>query len=290
MKILITGAAGFIGSNLCRTLIDLYKDVEIIGLDNYNSGSKENHIDNVKYIEGNTWDILKIEELKGFKPKYIFHFGEYSRIVQSFEEPTKTFFSNTIGTQQVLEYAVKNDSKLIYSGSSAIFGNNMKDQHLNPYAWTKCKNIELIHNYKDWYNLNFAICYFYNVYGPKQICKGNYATVIGIFEDQYLNNKSLTVVSPGTQSRCFTHIDDIIEGIIMVAENGNGDHYYLGNEKSYSIIDIAKLFNSNYILIDKRRGERESSKLIVSDSIKKLGWKANIEIEDYINIFKNKNK
>jgi UDP-glucose 4-epimerase len=288
MKVLITGAAGFIGTNLCKTLINLYKDIEIIGLDNYNSGSKENHIETVKYIEGNTWDILKIEDLKNFKPKYIFHFGEYSRIVQSFEEPTKTFFSNTIGTQQVLEYAVKNDSKLIYSGSSAIFGNDMKDQHLNPYAWTKCKNIELIHNYKDWYNLNFAICYFYNVYGPKQICKGNYATVIGIFEDQYVNNKPLTVVSPGTQSRCFTHIDDIIEGIIMVAKNGNGDHYYLGNEKSYSIIDIAKMFNSNYILIHKRRGERESSKLIISDNIQNLGWKAKIEIEDYINNFKNK--
>lgn len=289
MRVLITGAAGFIGTNLCKTLIDIYEDVEIIGLDNYNSGSKENHINKIKYIEGNTWDILKIKELKYFKPNYIFHFGEYSRIVQSFEEPTKTFYSNTIGTQQVLEYAVKNNSKLIYSGSSAIFGNDMKDQNLNPYSWTKCKNVELIHNYKNWYNLNFAICYFYNVYGPKQICKGNYATVIGIFEDQYLNNKPLTVVSPGTQTRCFTHIDDIIRGIIMVAENGSGDHYYLGNEKSYSIIDIAKMFDSSHTLINKRRGERDTSKFIASDNIKKLGWEAKLEIDDYINNFKKIN-
>ena len=289
MKVLITGAAGFVGSNLIKEL-SKWKNIDIIGIDNYSSGSKDNHIDGVKYIEANTWDIMNIEELKDFKPEIIFHFGEYSRIVQSFKEPSKTFYSNTIGTQQILEYAVKNNSKLVYSGSSAIFGNNMKDQHLNPYAWTKCKNIELIHNYKEWYGLDFAICYFYNVYGPGQISKGDYATVIGIFEEQYKNQQPLTVVSPGTQTRCFTHIDDIVRGIIMVAKDGNGDYYYLGNEKSYSILDIVKMFKTDYIFIDKRRGERESSTLNISDNIKTLGWKANIEIEDYINSFVTKNK
>jgi UDP-glucose 4-epimerase len=289
MKVLITGAAGFVGSNLIKEL-NKWKNTEIIGLDNYSSGYEQNHIEGIKYVKGNTWDIMNIEELKLFKPEIIFHFGEYSRIVQSFKEPSKTFFSNTIGTQQILEYAVKNNSKLIYSGSSAIFGNDMKDQHLNPYAWTKCKNIELIHNYKEWYGLDFAICYFYNVYGPGQICKGDYATVIGIFEEQYKNQKPLSVVSPGTQTRCFTHIDDIIKGIIMVAESGNGDYYYLGNEKSYSILDIVKMFKTEYIFIDKRRGERENSILNISENIKLLGWKATIEIEDYINSFVTKNK
>ena len=183
MKILITGGAGFIGSNLIKELITS-NDVEIISLDNYSTGSVDNHIINekIKYLKNNTWEIFEIEELKNFKPDYIFHFGEYSRTSYSLEEPSKTFKSNSYGTQQILQYTVQNNSKLIYSGSSAIFGNSGLNQHLNPYSWTKSKNIELIHNYSEWFNLDFCICYFYNVYGPGQINSGPYATVIGIFE------------------------------------------------------------------------------------------------------------
>jgi UDP-glucose 4-epimerase len=281
MNILVTGGAGFIGSNLIYELKKLYKNVNIISLDNYISGKVENHIEGVKYIKGDTWNIKFIEEIQNFNPKYVFHFGEFSRIVLSFEKPNETFQSNTFGTQQILQYCVEKNSKLIYSGSSAIFGNKMKDQNLNPYAWTKSKNIELIHNYKEWFGLNFAICYFYNVFGPNQISTGPYSTVIGIFEDQYKNNKPLTIVKPGTQKRCFTHIKDIIDGIILVAEKGSGDDYFLGTKENISIIDIAHMFNWSYIFIDKRKGERETSTLIKS-KIDELGWNPNYNIKDYI--------
>jgi UDP-glucose 4-epimerase len=284
-NILITGGAGFIGSNLIRTLKQKYKDINIISLDNYSSGNDKNHVkeEGIKYIKGDTWNICEIEEIQNFQPEYVFHFGEFSRIVLSFEKPRETFFSNTIGTQQVLQYCVEKKAKLIYSGSSAIFGNDMKDQHLNPYSFTKAKNIELIKNYKNWFNLDYVICYFYNVFGPGQINEGAYATVIGIFEKQYKNNLPLTVVKPGTQKRCFTHINDIIDGIILVANDGDGDGYFLGSKENISIIDIAKMFKTKYEMIDERKGERKISTIIDNEKMDNLGWKVTVNIKDYIN-------
>lgn len=280
MNILVIGGAGFIGSNLIKTLVSHNNNGIIISLDNYSSGYKTNHIidKNVKYIEGNTWDILNIEEIINFNPVIIYHFGEYSRISQSFDEPSKVFKSNTYGTQQVLEYAVMKKSKLIYSGSSAIFGNC----NLSPYAFTKAKNIELIKNYKEWYGLEYSIVYFYNVYGPGQITKGNYATVIGIFEEQYKNKQPLTVVKPGTQTRYFTHIDDIISGILLVSEKGDGDGYMLGTRKDVSIFDLVKMFNSEYVMIESKKGERYTSIMESDRMYKELGWEPKISIEDYI--------
>jgi len=281
MKILVTGGAGFIGSSLIKRL-SLNKNIQIISLDNYSTGSTNNHINktDIIYIKGNTWDILSIPELQQYKPDLVYHFGEYSRIYQSFEEPSKVFKSNLYGTQQVLEYAVLNNSKLIYSGSSAIFGDSK--ENLSPYAFTKSKNIELITNYKKWYDLNFAICYFFNVYGPGQITNGYYATVIGIFEDKYKNKEPLTVVKPGTQSRCFTYIDDIIDGVILVAEKGIGDGYLLGTKMSYSIFDIVELFESKFILIPERPGERNISIMDSDKAEKELNWIPKMTLEKYI--------
>jgi len=289
MKILITGGAGFIGSNLISKLLISYNNVEIISLDNYFTGKISNMIsnNNVKYITGNTWEIMNITELTNFTPNIIYHFGEYSRIHKSFEEPSKVFLFNLYGTQQVLEYAVKKNSKLIYSGSSAIFGDK---ENLSPYSFSKSKNIEMIKNYDRWYGLNYAICYFYNVYGKNQIEEGEYATVIGIFERQYKTGVPLTVVRPGTQNRVFTHIDDIVNGLIMVGEKGKGDGYTLSANKSYSILDVVKMFDSDYEFIKERKGERYESSNPFKKSQDELNWKAEKRLEDYIKELKLKNK
>ena len=285
-NILITGGAGFVGSNLIIKLKELYKDINIISLDNYSSGTEKNHIKGVKYIKGNTWDILNIEELNNFSPEICFHFGEFSRIFLSFKKVNDTLKSNGLGTQQILEYCVKKNSKLIYSGSSAIFGNDGKDQNLNPYAWSKTKNIELIHNYKEWYGLHFAICYFYNVYGgSNQIKKGEYATVVGIFEEQYKNKIPLTIVGDGMQTRKFTHIDDIVDGIIKVSQNGNGDEYCLGTKEDVKILDLAKMFSNNYIFLPFRKGERNSSEIKNNKAEIELKWFPKIKLVEYINQF-----
>ena len=286
MRILITGGAGFIGSNLIKQLIKS-NEHKIISIDNYSSGNISNHVDGVTYINASTWDIFNINlyDFQEFKPDIIFHFGEYSRIHQSFEDVSKVFKSNIYGTQQILEYAVKNNSKLIYSGSSAIFGQE-GNENLSPYAFTKFNNIKLIHNYKEWFGLDFCICYFFNVYGEGQIKTGNYATAIGIFEDQYSSNSPLTIVKPGTQTRCFTHIDDIVNGILLVAEKGSGDGYLLGSKEEISINEVVKMFNTRSVLIKERRGERNFSKFENSKAELELGWKAEIKLKDYIDNIK----
>ena len=287
-KVLVTGGAGFIGSNLIRTLKKNYENIEIISLDNYSSGFERNHVDGVIYIRGNTWDISKIEKLQEFEPDWVYHLGEFSRVCLSFEKPNETFRSNMFGTQCIFDYCVKKSSKLIYSASSAIFGNNFQDSNLNPYSWSKMKNIELISRYHDWFDFkNYAIVYFYNVYGNGHIKTGNYSTVIGIFEYQYENNKPLTVVSPGTQSRSFTHIDDIVDGLIKVAEKGKGNGYCLGTNKSTNILELVEMFGVEYELIPKRKGERESSLIQYNNAETELDWKPTKDLREYIENFKN---
>ena len=210
--IVVTGGCGFVGTNLIEHLIKNTNN-EIISLDDYSSGSKKNHIKNkkIKYLNGHTKDISKILNKQKFYIKTIFHFGEFSRIYQSFEQMNKCIQSNSIGTHAVFDFCLKNKIKLIYSATSASLGNKGKDKNLSPYAFTKSKNIELLENLKKWFNFKYEVIFFYNVYGPKQIRVGRMATVIGIFEDHYLKKKPLPIVSPGSQSRRFTHIDDTIK-------------------------------------------------------------------------------
>jgi len=259
--IIITGGAGFVGTNLINLLLKKTK-FKIISIDNYSSGTKKNHILNnrVLYINAETKNIFQI--LK--KPNIInsiFHFGEFARIYQSFIKMNECISSNSIGTNAVFNFCLTNKIKLIYSATSASLGNNGNDKNLSPYAFTKSKNLELLENLKKWFNFKYEVIYFYNVYGPYQICKGDMATVIGIFEDHYSSKKPLPIVRPGNQTRRFTHIFDTVEVCYKAWKNNLCRHYSIANHKSYSIVQVAKLFNSKIKYLPKRRGERYASAL-----------------------------
>ena len=281
-KCLVTGGAGFIGSHLCERLVKLgYK---VTSLDNYFTGSESNHVAGVEYIKGETKDIKNyISEI----PDIIYHLGEYSRVLTSFDDVNIVWRLNIEGTLGVLEFCRENKIKIVYAGSSTKFGDNIGGRTESPYAWSKASNTELVNNYGKWFNLPYAISYFYNVYGGRQISQGKYATVIGIFFEQYKNKEPLTIARPGTQRRAYTHIDDTINGLILVGEKGCGDGYCIGSEKTYSILEIAKIFSGKIKMISKKRGDRMFSTINLS-KIKELGWTEKYNIEDFINLIKNK--
>ena len=287
--IVVTGGAGFVGANLIEFLI-VKTNYNIISVDNYSSGYKKNHIKNsrIKYINSDTKFISKI--LKNYKKNVIslFHFGEFSRIYQSFLKMNDCINSNSIGTHEVFNFCLKNKIKLIYSATSATIGNKGNDKNLSPYAFTKAKNLEMLENLKHWYKFKFEIIYFYNVYGPKQICDGEMATVIGIFENQLKNNKYLTVVKPGTQSRRFTHISDTIEICYIAWKKNMSRHYSISNRKSFTIYEVAKLFGSKIKFLPKRKGERYASALTSMNLSNKVYKKfGKISLVKYIDNFKN---
>ena len=260
-SVLITGGAGFVGSNLIKLLLAKTK-LNIISLDNYSSGSKKNHIKSprVKYLTGETKNIKSIIK----QPKKIhsvFHFGEFARIYQSFLNMNECLDSNTIGTNSIFNFCLKNKIKLIYSATSASLGNKGNDKNLSPYAFTKAKNLELLENLKKWFNFQYEVIYFYNVYGPGQISKGKMATVIGIFEEAFKKSKPLPVVLPGTQTRRFTHIDDTVNVCYFAWKKDLSRHYSISNKESFSILEVARMFKSKIKFLKKRPGERYSSAL-----------------------------
>ena len=285
--IVVTGGAGFVGSNLIEHL--LYKtNYEIISIDNYSSGSKKNHIKslNVKYIKGNTINIKSI--LKKYKKniKTVFHFGEFARIYQSFRKFNECYNSNTLGSKEIFKFCLDNNIKLIYSATSASLGNSGKDKNLSPYAFTKSKNLELLENFKNWFNFKYEIIYFYNVYGNRQIESGDMATVIGIFQSQFKSGKPLTVVKPGTQTRRFTHISDTIKVCYDAWRSNKCKHYSISHKKSYSINSVAKMFNSKITYLPSRIGERYASALTnVSFNNKVIKKYGKISLKDYITSF-----
>lgn len=274
MKILVTGGAGFVGSHLCERLTQLGH--QIYSLDNYFTGSENNHVNGVEYIKGSTKDI---EDLVKITPNLIYHLGEYSRVEQSFDDIDIVHEFNSVGTFHVLEFARKNNCKLVYSGSSTKYGD--LGPNSSPYAFTKSLNTQLVQNYGNWYNLPYAITYFYNVYGPREIKEGKYATLIALFNEQIKQGNELTVVSPGIQKRNFTHINDIINALILIGENGYGDEFGIGSDESFSILEVAEMFKGSIKMIPERKGNRMTS-AVVTEKTKELGWQPKHSLEQYI--------
>jgi len=288
-KILVTGGAGFVGTNLIKLLLKKTK-YKVISIDNYSSGLKSNHIRNsrVKYINGQTVNISKLIN-KPKEIKSVFHFGEFARIYQSFLKMNECIDSNSVGSNAVFNFCLKNNIKLIYSATSASLGNKGKDKNLSPYAFSKAKNLELLENLKKWFKFKYEVIYFYNVYGPHQICSGQMSTVIGIFEDHYKKGKDLPVVRPGTQTRRFTHIDDTVNICFLAWKKNLCRHYSIANKKSYSLKDVAKMFKSKIKLLPKRAGERYASALTNKNlSNKMYKYFGKINLKDYVgNFIKN---
>jgi len=286
--IVVTGGAGFVGTNLISFLLK-NSNYKILSIDNYSSGSKKNHIKDKKinYIKGNTKDISKILNAKKMKINAIFHFGEFSRIYQSFLNMGECIDSNTVGSHAIFNFCLNNKIKLIYSATSASLGNKGRDKDLSPYAFTKSINLELLENLKKWFKMKYEIIYFYNVYGPSQISKGKMATVIGIFEEAYRNNKPLTVVKPGTQSRKFTHIQDTVKVCFDAWKKNKCRHYSISSKKDYTILEVTKLFGSKTRILPARSGERYASALTnmnLSNKVYQIFGR--IELKKYIENFK----
>ena len=279
-KILVTGGAGFVGSHLCERLA---KDPnnKVVSLDNYFTGSEANHVNNVHYIRD---DTRNISSLLDFKPNYVFHLGEYSRVEQSFDDIRKVLDYNKQGTIEVLEYVRKTKAKLIYSGSSTKFADT-ENYVQSPYAWSKASNTELVKNYGTWFDIDYAITYFYNVYGPREIATGKYATLIAKFCEAMKNHGPLTVVAPGTQQRNFTHVNDIVDALVLIGQHGQGDEYGIGDPTAYTVLEVAQMFGENIKMLEPRLGNRMSAK-VVSDKTKALGWEPKNRLCDYIETLK----
>jgi UDP-glucose 4-epimerase len=273
-RVLVTGGAGFVGSHLCEALVK--RGDVVFSLDNYSTGSKANHIDGVYYTFGDTKDISKYNF---GQIDMIYHLGEYSRVEESYKEPNKVFDFNTFGTYEVIKFALDNNCRLLYAGSSTKFGNNGADS--SPYAFSKAMNTQLVKNYGSWYGLDYVITYFYNVYGPREISSGSYATVIAKFNELRKQGVPLPVTTPGTQVRNFTHVEDIVAGLLLAGDHGIGDGYGIGADESFTILDVAKMFECDVEMTPPKRGNRLSAEL-VTQKIKTLGWRQNKYLKDYI--------
>ena len=280
-NIIIIGGAGFIGSHLAERLA---LDNTVVSIDNYLSGSKQNQVTGVRYIEGSSGDILRLAE--NFIPDIIFHLGEYSRVESSYDDYALVIENNLVPFSAVLQFAKKNGAKLVYSGSSTKFARYATDEVQSPYAWTKAKNTEHLTNYAEWFSLDYAIVYFYNVYGGNEIDRGPFSTVIGKYKRLYAEgNRSLPVVGSGTQLRNFTHYSDVVSGLLAVALNGFGDGFGIGSDRSISMLDVVEYFGCIPSYLPNRRGNRQSAELVTA-ATKGLGWSPKVDIQQYINDFR----
>lgn len=283
--ILVTGGAGHVGSHVIELLLADPAN-RVISLDNYFNGSPANHISGAEYREGHTKEI---DRLVRETPDIVYHLGEYARIAPSFEDVAQVYDMNILGTFAVAEFCrLRKVPKLVYAASSTKFAIEGDGRHQNPYSFTKAANVDLINDYGRWYDLPYAICYFYNAFGPRERGDGKYATVIAKFERQWLLGEALTVVRPGTQKRAFTHVKDLARGIIMTGKKGSGDRYALGQTKSYSITQIAKAFGGPIKYVEGYAGRERARNPIKAR--RELGWKPTVDVLAYIREFVRDNE
>lgn len=278
---LVTGGAGFVGSHLCEALVS--RGYRVISLDNYFAGSVANHVAGVEYRDGHTKDI---ERLVPENPEIVYHLGEYARVEKSFEDIEMVWDLNKTGTFAVLEFCRRRGAKIVYAGSSTKFSDGGEGSAQSPYAWTKASNTDLVQQYSKWFGVPYAITYFYNVYGPRERGRGPYATLIGIYKEEYQEGQPLTVVAPGTQTRNFTHVSDIVDGLIVVGEKGSGDEFGIGHDKEYSIREVAELFGGELVMLPPRQGNRTGSGVVHSERTRELGWSTKRDLTDDIQEFK----
>ena len=276
-NILVTGGAGFIGSHLCESL-SRDSSNRVVSLDNYSTGSEDNHVAGVEYIRGETKDI---HTLIKFSPDIVYHLGEYSRVEQSFDDLETVWDYNKAGTFEVLQFCRKHACKIVYAGSSTKFGDGGLGRSQSPYGWTKASNTELVENFGEWFGVPYAIVYFYNAYGPREIRTGKYATLIALFAEKMRKGEPLTVVSPGEQKRNFTHVSDIISALTLVGEQGYGDEFGIGSPEAYSVLEIAKMFGGKIEMLPERRGNRMTAD-VISDKTQAVGWSAQLSVSDWI--------
>lgn len=282
-KVLVTGGAGHVGSHVIEQLASR-PNCQIVSLDDYSTGSEANEIPSKKvtYIHASTNDI---DFILGGPFDVVYHLGEYARVAPSFDDVQSVYESNILGTFRVVEYCRKTGAKLVYAASSTKFAVEGDGRNQNPYSFSKATNVDLINNYGRWYDLNYAICYFNNAYGPREAREGQYATLIGRYEHAYLTNQPLVVVLPGTQRRHFTHVSDLARGMIMVAEAGYGDGYYLGHREGFSVREVAEAFGGEIVEIEGYSGRQDAGE--APDLARaELGWETTIDIMDYIKEFK----
>lgn len=282
-NVLIIGGRGFVGHALTKRLA-VDDSLNITVLDNGLSDSDRDEVPGVTYLFGSSYDV---GTLGGLSCDTVFHLGEYSRVERSFEDRELVLKNNIDGTRCVIEYCVSQKAKLIYAGSSTKFADGGAGENMSPYAWSKYVNVQTIKNYGEWCGLSYAICYFYNVYGPDEISRGPYSTVVGIFRDHMKRGKALPVVRPGSQRRNFTHIDDTVDGMILVARNGYGDDYGIGSDDSYSIEDLANLFDGEICWLPPRKGNRSGGE-VKNTKVKELGWTTRNSLVDYVETLKRK--
>ncbi|MBI4979435.1 MAG: NAD(P)-dependent oxidoreductase [Spirochaetes bacterium] len=283
-KVLVTGGEGFVGFHLCKKLMEMGCEVSSIDINLAKDTTRR--IPGVDYVTDSTENIQKVYAGRTFD--MIYHLGEYSRVENSFKNIEQTGISNVKGTFEVFEFWRKQRCKILYAGSSTKFAQYSSDKETSPYAYTKARNTEMVEMYARWFDLKFATTYFYNVYGPKENETGDYATLIGIYKYKMRTKQNLAVVKPGTQKRNFTHVNDIVAGLVLVGEKGEGGDYGIGADDAYSVLEIAEMFGGTIEYLPERVGNRMTAELR-SQNTKQLGWTPNELIKNYIEKLKANN-